>query len=77
MRKKEVKELQNKTIEELQKKAEDLKNDIGQLQIDKGLGKVKNVNEAREKKKDVARIYTTITQKTKEASNKEKEVENG
>lgn len=69
MKIKEIKELPNKSIEELDKMASDLKNNIGQLQIDKSLGKVKNVNEKRQKQKDLARILTILTPKTKEAKN--------
>lgn len=69
MKSKEIKELQNKSIEELNTLATDLRNNIGQLQIDKSLGKVKNVNEKRQKQKDLARVLTFLTPKMKEAKN--------
>lgn len=68
MKRKEINELTNKSIEELNTMLSDLKNDIGQLQIDKAVGKVKNVNEKRGKQKDVARILTIRTSKVKEAT---------
>jgi len=69
MKRKEIKDLHTKTIDELKKALEDLRNDVGQLKIDKAVGKVKNVNEARQKKKDIARIYTILTEKIKEVNN--------
>ncbi len=69
MKSKEIKELPSKSIEELNKMASDLRNNIGQLQIDKSLGKVKNVNEKRQMQKDLARVLTIVTPKIKEAKN--------
>lgn len=69
MKSKEIKELPSKSIEELNKMASDLRNNIGQLQIDKSLGKVKNVNEKRQMQKDLARVLTVVTPKIKEAKN--------
>lgn len=69
MKSKEIKELPSKSIEELSKMASDLRNNIGQLQIDKSLGKVKNVNEKRQMQKDLARVLTIVTPKIKEAKN--------
>lgn len=66
MKGKDKKELHNKTVDELQKQIDDLRNDVSQLSIDKTVGKVKNVNEARQKKKDIARLLTIHTKKVRE-----------
>ena len=69
MKSQDIKELHNKTTDELIKSIEDLKNDVAQLSIDHAVGKVKNVNESRQKKKDIARVLTILSEKEKGAQN--------
>ena len=66
MKRKDIKNLHTKTVDELQKNLEDLKNDVAQLKVDRTVGKVKNVNEEKMKRKDIARIYTVLTEKKEE-----------
>lgn len=63
MKKKEIKELQSKTYEELKKMTEEAKTEIKKWTVEKGTGKQKNVNLVRNKRRDVARLLTVIRQK--------------
>lgn len=60
MKKKELQDLQAKTIDELKVMAEALRPMILKLKMDMPFGKVKNMNEARSKMKDRARMLTII-----------------
>lgn len=60
MKKKDLQDLQAKTIDELVTMAEALEPMILKLKMDMPGGKVKNMNEARSKMKDRARILTII-----------------
>lgn len=68
MKKKDLKELKTRTVEELKKALIDIRVEIIKLQIELSRGTNKNLNSARNKKKDLARILTIM---------KEKEVSNG
>lgn len=53
-------ELTKKSKEELQKTLHDSKEKLGQLKFDLVSGKVKNVSEIRNLKKEIARILTIL-----------------
>ncbi len=57
-------ELRQKNKPELQKMTQDLSERLRQLRFDLASGKVKNVREIRQIKKDIARIFTIIKEKT-------------
>ena len=63
----EFSELSQKPKEELEKLLQDSREKLRQLQFDLSSGKVKNVKEIRQIKKDVARILTIFSQKQKNA----------
>jgi len=56
-------ELRQKSKKELQKLLQDNQDRLRQLRFDLASGKVKNVREIRQIKKDIARILTTLCQK--------------
>lgn len=56
----EISELRQKTKEELQKLLVDSREHLRNLKFDLASGKVKNVREIRNIKKDIARILTII-----------------
>lgn len=53
-------ELRQKSKEDLQKLAQELREKSRQLRFDLVAGKVKNVREVRQTKKDIARILTLL-----------------
>ncbi len=69
MKKKELEELKAKTADELLKLAHSLKVEVQNLSMDMKLGKVKNLNDVRTKKKNRARILTILGSKMKGGSN--------
>lgn len=60
MKKKDIKELFNTGIPELDKQIKNLRTEMDKLEIEKSLGKLKNTNLWGSKKKDIARIRTVI-----------------
>jgi large subunit ribosomal protein L29 len=56
-------ELRQKTKAELEKILSENRRKIGQFRLDLASGKVKNVREIRNIKKDIARILTLLKQK--------------
>lgn len=58
-------ELRQKPKLELQKLLEDSREKLRQLRFDLSAGKVKNVREVRQIKKDIARILTLLKEKPK------------
>jgi large subunit ribosomal protein L29 len=60
-----AKELKQKTTADLQALLQEKREKLGQLSFDLASGKVKNVREIREIKKDIAKILTTINEKSK------------
>lgn len=60
MKKKDRIELKSKPSKELIKKASDFKKSITELTLEQKLGKNKNVHEANNKRKDLARILTFL-----------------
>ena len=61
----EIKELRQKSKEELQKSLQDSRERLRQLRFDLSAGKVKNVREIRMTKKKIARILTLLKEKSK------------
>jgi len=60
-----ITEIRQKTKPELEKLLQDLQEKLRQLRFDLASGKVKNVREIRETKKDIARIFTILNPKSK------------
>jgi len=67
MKKKEIQELKNKPIGELERLVLDGGEKLRALRFDLAAGKVKNVNEVRETRKKIARANTFITQQESKA----------
>lgn len=63
MKKNELTDLKGKTIDELKRLLLDAREELGKLKIDMFLGKNKNLNQARNKRKDIARILTILSMK--------------
>jgi ribosomal protein L29 len=59
-----IKELISLSKEELSKKQEDGREKLRQLRFDLAAGKVKNVKEIHQTKKDIARIMTLLKSKS-------------
>lgn len=64
----EVKELRNKSDEELQKLLQDFKSKAVELKFNVSAGRVKNVHEMHQTKKDIARIYGLLKERTQATS---------
>ena len=64
MKKKELEELKMKTIEELKRFVVDLRDEVGKLRIEKGLGKLTDTNAIKNKNKAIARALTFLTIKS-------------
>jgi ribosomal protein L29 len=67
MKTREIKELQNRNLAELEKSVRDAHEKLRNLQLDLAAGKVKNIAELRILRKDIARFLTVLTAKRKEA----------
>ena len=63
MKKKEIDQLKNKPTVELEKELKDRKERLSKLNFDLTTGKVKNIKDIQETKKDIARILTVINKK--------------
>ena len=63
MKKNELADLKGKTVDELERLLLDIREELSKLKIDMSLGKNKNVNQARNKRKDIARILTILSMK--------------
>lgn len=59
----EISELKNKEASELQKLLEEKKEHLRQLRFDLVSGKVKNISDLRNTRKDIARISTMMNKK--------------
>lgn len=64
MKKKELEELKMKTIEELKRFVVDLRDEVGKLKIEKGLGKLADTNAIKNKNKAIARALTFLSMKS-------------
>ena len=71
MKKNELADLKGKTIDELARLLLDARDELGKLKIDMFLGKSKNLNQARNKRKDIARILTILSMKEDTQKNAE------
>lgn len=60
MKKNEFQELKGKNIQDLLKLAENLRQELKKIQVEKTSGKIKNTNLAGQKRKDLARLLTVI-----------------
>jgi len=58
MKKNELADLKIKTVDELSRLLTDTRAELSKLKIDQSLKKNKNLNKARSKQKDIARILT-------------------
>ncbi|MGE5041522.1 MAG: hypothetical protein ACM3IJ_01320 [Candidatus Levyibacteriota bacterium] len=65
MKKKQLEELKAKGVDELMKLAHGMKRDIQSGAMDMKLGKIKNLNEVRTKKKERAKVLTILHAKMK------------
>ncbi|MCS7163410.1 MAG: 50S ribosomal protein L29 [Thermodesulfovibrio sp.] len=63
-----AKDLRNLSIEELRKKEKELRKELFNLRFQLSKGELQNVRRIRAVKKDIARILTIITEKTKLSS---------
>ena len=63
MKKNELADLKGKTVDELKRLLLDTREELGKLKIDLSLQKSKNVNQVRNKRKDIARILTILSMK--------------
>ena len=63
MKKNELADLKGKTVDELARLLLDAREKLSKLKIDMSLGKNKNLNQARNKRKDIARILTILSMK--------------
>ena len=61
----EIKDLKGKDEKELQKLLQEKRDRLRQLRFELSQGKVKNIKEIRETKKDIARILTITSQNLK------------
>jgi large subunit ribosomal protein L29 len=68
MRASEMKDL---TVEELRQKEQDFKKELFNLRFQTVTGEIQNPKRIKAVRKDIARILTVITEKTKEQKNKE------
>jgi len=71
MKKNELTDLKGKTIDELARLLLDAREELGKLKIDMSLGKSKNPNQTRNKRKDIARILTILSMKEDTQKNAE------
>jgi large subunit ribosomal protein L29 len=63
MKKKQLKELHQKSVKELDQLGEKIQKELVQLRIDWGAGKLKNVNQITQKNRDLARVKTIMREK--------------
>lgn len=63
MKKKQLDELKTKTIDELKIALSDLRDEVGTIKTNVSLGREKNTNMLKNKRKEMARILTFLTMK--------------
>ena len=63
MKKKDYDELKVKNQQQLKKAVWDMEKEKANLQMDRHLGKLKNLHVVNNKKKDIARVLTLLVQK--------------
>lgn len=75
MKKKELGEIKNKNKGQLQKMVSDLRKELSNMHIESSMGKIKNLHQIKNKKKDIARVLTVLSFKQLEPDPKEKNKE--
>jgi len=65
MKRKEFQEYKNKPLAEIHSDLRNLRERLTKLKFDLAAGKVKNIREIRQIKKNIARMLTVVNQKTK------------
>jgi ribosomal protein L29 len=68
MKRNTFKEIKTRTVSELIKTLSDLRNELTKIMIQLKAGKMKDVCLAGKKRKEIAQILTTISEKNKEKS---------
>ncbi len=68
MKRNAFKELKTRTISELNKALSDWRSELSKIMIQLKAGKMKDVSLAGKKRKEIAQILTTISEKNKEKS---------
>lgn len=63
-----ARELRNLSIEELRKKEKELRKELFNLRFQAAKGELQNVKRIKAVRKDIARILTIITEKTRSSS---------
>ncbi|EKD85648.1 MAG: hypothetical protein ACD_37C00665G0004 [uncultured bacterium] len=63
MKKKDLLEIKTKTKDELRRMIIDIKSEIGKLNIEQSLKKLKNTNAIKSKKRDIAALLTVLSMK--------------
>lgn len=63
MKKTDLKNLKEKTEQELKSQVTDLRKEINKLTLEMSLRKIKNVSAKRQKQKDIARILTLLNER--------------
>lgn len=67
-RKEQIEQLREMNVEELREQADSLKESLFRLKFRKTLGVGETIGDIRREKKTLARVYTLINEKEKEAS---------
>ena len=68
-------DLRKKSLEDLEKDAKKLDQEIGDIYLEMRMGKQKDLREPRKMRKDLARLYTVM--KEKDSNNLRKKADNG
>jgi len=70
-----VSELRDVTVDELQKKEQDMRKELFNLRFQQATGEIENPMRLRALKKNIARILTVMTEKKQEVDEKSKSQE--
>ena len=70
-RKEQLDQLKDMSVEELNEQADALKESLFRLKFRKALGVGETISDIRREKRTLARVYTLISQKTKESQQAE------
>jgi len=63
MKKKDIQELHHKSVKELGELLKKTQKELAQLRTDLGAGKLKDVNQVKKKRHDLARVKTILREK--------------
>lgn len=69
----EIEKIRKKTEKELLKMKEDLRNEFAEKYLEMRMGKIKNLKEPRQIRKDLAKVETVLKEKELDKLNKKKE----